>query len=323
MVGVEILQKNEPYYLPGYTGYVPRNRYVYGKTYGDLTHETLLDPAVDHADELILVDRETTHETVKPTKADLQIVRSRSERTDPIYAHPMLSGYTGFVPQMGDERDKPFEIQAIQGIADFERQQLKKKASRELLRKTIELQSGVRHPNNVEERLLLRSKFKLPLIMVRPERVGFLKSQPVNERYEKPKDYNASPYFMDNLNPEKYFINGYTGYIPYRRVHFGKTRKAMANDGLRDFTSNYLYKKRTEWAPVAIFSDEKVETSHQVSPKGYEVYRKDTALMPSYTGHVPGAKEKIGATYGVSSKDAHRLIQDHLFHLELRKCKMS
>lgn len=64
----------------------------------------------------------------------------------------------------------------------------------------------------------------------------------------------------------------------------------MVNDGLRDFTSNYQNKKMIEWAPVELSKTERKTSGKPVI--GNEIYRKDTALMPTYTGHVPGAKDK-------------------------------
>ncbi|OXU28851.1 hypothetical protein TSAR_001400 [Trichomalopsis sarcophagae] len=320
MVGVEILKKSEPHYVPGYTGYCPQHQFMCGENYGNLTHKLLLDPTINHAEKLVLVDNAKDYEVVKPTKEDIDIVNSRSDRTDAVYAHPMVPSYDGFVPNMGDVRDKPFEIQAIQGVAAFERQRVKRKASMDRLKTIIDLQSGKKHPETLEERLLLRSKFKLPLIDVRPEYAALQRTIPVDEKFEKPKDYNTSPYFMDNLNSQKYFINGYTGYRPYRNTHFGKTHKNMTADGLRDFTSNYLYKKRTEWAPVRVKTETK-ENSY-IPVKNHEIYKKDTALMPTYTGHVPGAKYKIGKTFGYSSKNAHHYIEEELFSRKL-KCKKS
>jgi hypothetical protein len=61
----------------------------------------------------------------------------------------------------------------------------------------------------------------------------------------------------------------------------------MTNYGLRDFTSNYLLKKKFEWAPIVF-----TKTKENISKDSNKIYKKDTALMPNYTGHIPGAKFK-------------------------------
>lgn len=90
-----------------------------------------------------------------------------------------------------------------------------------------------------------------------------------------------------NFFNKKSKLTGYTGYVPYRHVHFGTTNKIMSNQGLRDFTSDYLHKKRVQWAPVCI-------PKRKESKPGTEhiIYLKDTAIMPTYTGHIPGEKHR-------------------------------
>lgn len=56
----------------------------------------------------------------------------------------------------------------------------------------------------------------------------------------------------------------------------------MSNQGLQDFTSDYWERKRVEWAPLCV--PKKKETPE---PKEHIIYKKDTAIMPSYTGHIP------------------------------------
>lgn len=40
-----------------YTGFCPQYKYRIGDTYGTTTHKVLLDPAVHHAEKLVLSDR--------------------------------------------------------------------------------------------------------------------------------------------------------------------------------------------------------------------------------------------------------------------------
>ncbi|XP_058796840.1 UPF0605 protein CG18335-like [Phymastichus coffea] len=318
MVGIEILQKNQPHYLPGYTGYCPQNRFICGDSYANASHQLLLDPMVNHADKLVLTDNTKNYEVTKPKKRDIKTVNSRFHKKRPIYKHPMLSSYDGFIPNLDDLKDKPFGAHATEGIAAFERQQLKRKASRDCLKQTLALQSGRIHLKNMEDQLLLQNKSKLPLTELRPERIGIEKNYFIDETSIKTKDHNASPYFMGNTDPQKYFISGYTGYVPNSPAHFGKPFKRMSTDGLRDFTSHYLNKKRVEWVPLIIPS-KKTETL-SIPTKIYQIHLKDTPLMPSYTGHVPGIKYEIGKTYGYLSKNANQYIQDQLFSLAIRKC---
>lgn len=54
----------------------------------------------------------------------------------------------------------------------------------------------------------MKNEFKLPMHIVRPDCAGLLKSLPVDEQYETPRDHASSPYFMDNVNSKKYFMSG-------------------------------------------------------------------------------------------------------------------
>lgn len=55
---------------------------------------------------------------------------------------------------------------------------------------------------------MLESQFKLPMLSVRPDCVGVMRNLPIDEQCERPRDHAPSPYFMDNANPKKYFVNG-------------------------------------------------------------------------------------------------------------------
>ena len=52
-------------------------------------------------------------------------------------------------------QDKPYSIQATEAIANFERNQIKRRKSRERLKKIIDIQSGVISPQNLNERLVI------------------------------------------------------------------------------------------------------------------------------------------------------------------------
>ena len=72
----------------------------------------------------------------------------------PVYDHPMCSSYKGFVPKKPIFRDKPTEIIAVEGVAEFERDYQKKIAARDELKKVICLQSCIGRPQNSEEKLV-------------------------------------------------------------------------------------------------------------------------------------------------------------------------
>lgn len=45
------------------------------------------------------------------------------------------------------------------------------------------------------------------MLTVRPDCVGVTRNLFLDEQHETPSDHSPSPYFMDNANPQKYFIS--------------------------------------------------------------------------------------------------------------------
>ncbi|XP_014608476.1 PREDICTED: UPF0605 protein CG18335-like [Polistes canadensis] len=304
-VGVELLNTPEPHLIPGYTGFSPQYRYRCGETYGSLTHKLLLDPCVNHSETLVLSNRATDdYQVSRPPKNDIDIVNSRFKRTDPIYVHPTIPGYEGFVPNFNANCGQRYTVLATEGLAEFERQQIKNKEALNQLETVIALQSGRSEPRNLKDRLLIESQFKLPMITVRPDCVGVMRNLPVDEQYEVPRDHAPSPYFMDNANPTKYFISGYAGHIPYGYAHFGATNVPATNSALCDFTSNYRHRQSTEWAPVTISKPDP-----PLLIQSTEIYHKHVGLLPNYLGHVPGQTFRFGKTFGADTKDAKRWLR--------------
>lgn len=112
------------------------------------------------------------------------------------------------MPNMNAQNGQRYTVLATEGLAEFERQQLRNKAVLNQLQKVIAVQSGRGEPRDLEERLVPESQFKLPMLYIRPDRVGIMRNLTLDEQYEKPRDHAPSPYFMDNVNPNKYFVSG-------------------------------------------------------------------------------------------------------------------
>lgn len=98
-MALELVESPQPYFIPGYTGHCPQYKYREGATYGSQTHKLLLDPTVQHAEYLVLSDRTANDYQVvrRPAQKDIDVVESRFQHGDPVYKHPMLPGYEGYV----------------------------------------------------------------------------------------------------------------------------------------------------------------------------------------------------------------------------------
>ena len=80
-----------------YTGYCPQYVFRAGNTYGSCTHKLLVDPTINHSQNLILSDRTPDdHQVFRPAQKDIDIVKARFRQGNTIYQHPMIPGYEGF-----------------------------------------------------------------------------------------------------------------------------------------------------------------------------------------------------------------------------------
>lgn len=62
----------------------------------------------------------------------------------------------------------------------------------------------------------IKAEFKLPLLEVRPEACGILRSLKVDEPEDMPLPSEESPYFMEVTNKDKQFMSGINEVIFYR-----------------------------------------------------------------------------------------------------------
>lgn len=49
----------------------------------------------------------------------------------------------------------------------------------------------------------------------------------------------ASPYSMDDRDPQKFFMSGFTGYVPRARFLFGSSFPVLTNQALQEFGQKY------------------------------------------------------------------------------------
>ncbi|XP_035165684.1 protein FAM166B [Oxyura jamaicensis] len=99
---------------------------------------------------------------------------------------------------------------------------------------------------------------------------------------------DRSPYSMEDDDPQKYFISGFTGFVPRARFLIGTGYPITTNRALLEFSQMTLRKggrSRTEKGGVVL------------SPLG-KTYPADRGLLPHYAGYVPGYKFQFGHTYG-------------------------
>ncbi|CAH0552490.1 unnamed protein product [Brassicogethes aeneus] len=301
---MELVSTPNPHFIPGYTGFCPQYKYRIGDTFGTTTHKVLLDPTVHHAEKLVLSDRtRDDFQVYRPPTKDIEIVNDRLG--DTVYKHPMIPGYEGFVPREHSAFGQRYTVQATEALSEFEKLQNADQAALNQLATIGAIQSGKWDPKTLEDKALVKSQFKLPLIEVRPECAAVIRNLPVDEPpLAPPRHSSDSPYFMDNASPDKYLKSGFTGHVPFGYASFGKSNEAMTNSALCDFTANYRKRLSTEWSPV---TTSRPDPPLLISPT--EIYHRQLGQLPNYGGHIPGAIFRFGKTYGNDSRDAKRWLR--------------
>lgn len=100
----------------------------------------------------------------------------------------------------------------------------------------------------------------------------------------------ASPYSMDDTDPQKFFMSGFTGYVPRARFLFGSSFPVLTNQALQEFGQT-CSRGRVQKDPKA------------ASPRPRSNFQ-NLGLLPHYGGYVPGYKFQFGGTFGHLTHDA-------------------
>ncbi|XP_061716276.1 CIMIP2 protein GA14893-like [Cydia pomonella] len=304
MAALDLVSIAQPHYIPGYTGHCPEYKYRIGDTYGSTTHKILLDPSVQHSERLVLSDRTADDfQVFRPAQTDVDIVNARFRNGDPVYKHPMIPGYEGYLPRLNAHFGQRYTVLATEALSEFQRQQLNSRAAANQLERVLDLQAGKGTPWNLVDRFSATAEFKLPLVSVRPECAGILRNLPMDEAKLSPASHSTSPYFMED-GPDKFIKKGFAGHVPYGFQRFGESSKKLTNSALCDFSSNYRRRQSTEWAPVNV-----VKPDPPLSINPTEIYHKHVGMIPNYAGHVPGCLFRFGNTYGNDTRDAKRWLR--------------
>ncbi|XP_014482831.1 PREDICTED: UPF0605 protein CG18335-like [Dinoponera quadriceps] len=240
--GMELLTTSEPHLIPGYSGYCPQFQFRCGETFAKTTHKLLLDPAVNHADALILSSR-AVGEVTRPPQRDVDMVNARSKRTDSIFVHPMLPGYEGFIPRLDTRCGQRFAVHTTEQVAEFERHQLRHKEARDRLRRRIDAQQCEQgEPRDPKDRKPIKGRFRLTVL---PECVGAMVNsssdmQPLHDCaiiYREVIISGPDPPIL--VQPSEIYhkyvglIPNYLGHVPGAAFRYGKTFEADTRDAKR------------------------------------------------------------------------------------------
>ncbi|XP_071386540.1 ciliary microtubule inner protein 2B [Centroberyx affinis] len=269
----KVLVTPDPHYIPGYAGYCPQLKYHLGKTYGQLTAQLLTSPEVIHAKRMVL------HTGRFPsTESDTgpRDVIWRSSHGKQRSLERMIPGYTGFIPKRQNYFARTYTETCHEALCEFDRDQSMR----------VHLQSTdlpvVSNYTNTQFK-----KLNTPLTAISKKLTSYKSLDSW-----KPLE---SPYFMDDESPHKYFISGFTGYVPKSRYLIGTSYPVTTNKALIQFGKQVQSDATPRGVPG--------ETGSTLPPIP-TIYPSNRGLMPSYTGHVPGYKFRYGHTFGQLTHNA-------------------
>ncbi|XP_003800291.1 protein FAM166B isoform X1 [Otolemur garnettii] len=254
------LNSQNPHFIPGYTGHCPLLRFSMGQTYGQVTGKLLRGPPG--------LAWPPAHRTLLPP---IQPPRSPEVPKGSLPARcghaslssSMIPGYTGFVPRAQFIFAK--NCSQVWGEALNESTQSR----------------GVKGSKN----LVQEAKGEKDMEKNQEPKLGLeLEKKPTLEEAE-----HASPYSMDDTDPQKFFMSGFTGYVPRARFLFGSSFPVLTNQALQEFGQKYSL-GGTQKDPKHL-------------PPLLRTYEQNLGLLPNYGGYVPGYKFQFGHTFGHLTRD--------------------
>ncbi|XP_027470153.2 ciliary microtubule inner protein 2B isoform X1 [Callorhinus ursinus] len=250
------LNPQNPHYIPGYTGHCPLLRFSTGQTYGQMTGQLLRGfPGLAWP---------PTHRTLLPPirpPASPEVPRGSLpvRRGHERLSSSMIPGYTGFVPQAQFIFAKNCSRVWAEALSDFTQ--------------WSEGQGGQQLPKEAKGKKDVEKDQEPKL---EPE---------LGQEAEQ-----ASPYSMDDRDPRKFFMPGFTGYVPRARFLFGSSFPVLTNRALQEFGQMY--------------SGSRPQKDPKHLPPLSRTYPQNLGLLPNYGGYVPGYKFQFGHTYGHLTHDA-------------------
>lgn len=274
-----VLVTPDPQYIPGYAGYCPQLKYHVGQSYGHLTAKLLSSPEVSHSQRLVL------HTGRFPSTENDSGPRDkiwRGRRGVGRNLEKMIPGYTGFVPMRQNYFSKTYAETCREALSQFNQEQERslRAASADLL---FSLNNSV--PGFKPRRL------NTPLTAISTDAAPYKSPNPW-----KPQ---GSPYQMEDSSPQKYFISGFTGYVPKTRFLFGSGYPIITNRALIQFGKE----TKADQKPLRLREEETTDL-----PLISTIYPSKKGLIPSYTGHIPGYRYKYGQTFGQLTHNALGLV---------------
>ncbi|XP_028830638.1 ciliary microtubule inner protein 2B [Denticeps clupeoides] len=255
-----------------YAGYCPQLKFHFGQTFGQLTAGLL--SSSESRRSLLQSGRTACRETDPGSVDDMW----RSRQRDRPQLTRTIPGYTGFIPKRQNYFSRTYTETCHDALAEFERDRQR--------RVQIATSDGpittCQNSHGTKSRRL-----NTPLTAISME--------PMTVKSPNPWKPCGSPYLMDENSPHKYFMSGFTGYVPKSRFLMGTSYPIATNKALIQFGREM----RNASSSLGHPGDDAVTLPHVPA-----IYPPDRGLLPSYTGHVLGYRFRYGQTFGQSTHNA-------------------
>ncbi|XP_037959768.1 UPF0605 protein CG18335-like [Teleopsis dalmanni] len=320
----------DPHFIPGYTGHCPCAKEYYGKSYGAMTYDLLVNRCTYHSPKYILTEVRAKKPVYSdPNPETLRILEEREHQRDVKYRHPILIGYGGHLPKYYTIVGKRFLAAAEDGVIALNARVHSDNCHRRTLAHRDVLNAGLGvFRTKTHERYITSAKYRPPLMETTPTSATIKldpkppcdgKRQIVDTGYARE---TPIPY-LDNRDVQKYLMTGYAGHVPMASSRFGLTQAILNKFALRDFIHLRDRMRGLEPCPKcdgALFNA--CEPFHNPCASDYMasfkqdflVYPK-TGVMSSYGGHVPGLNYSLGETYNKASRKARTHLGECKFNL--------
>ena len=211
----------------------------------------------------------------------------------------MVPGYTGYIPKGLNHFGKRYAETCHYAVTGFKKDQQQYKNKMEEIRGGRIKSSSV--PVSVQT----------PLKPIAPKPKAYLPMYA--------KQHSISPFYMPDGHPQKYFMSGYTGFIPKTQKYIGQGYPIITRNALRE------HAQECERLEVSFKTPVILERTPQPTSSTSILYKKGRGLMPHYTGHIQGQhmqyliirftgfiyfslsagqKYKYGMTFGTSTSRA-------------------
>ncbi|XP_054842935.1 protein FAM166B [Eublepharis macularius] len=277
----QTLMTPEPHYLPGYRGHCPHYKFTLGQTYGKLTSQLLTCPEWARSGQTLLQPNCCAHAQGDP-------LEECCEAKTGLFACRTIPGYTGFIPRAQNYYAKTYCKICKEAGHEFARQLARGTGGMQVW------QHVAASPKDAEP------ESELPPAKKMPRLAASSKASATGQPRWVPKPHGVPAAAGNDGAPQKYFVPGFTGFVPRARYLIGASYPTLTRRAWEEF--GRMLQKQQRQAPPGSGTPRKREGP--AFPPLAKTYPTDKGLLPHYKGYVPGYKFRFGHTYGHLTYDA-------------------